>query len=203
RHAGPVLFVPAVVGLITEPAMPAMIVFVAPSSFVVAATAYRLALAFGALGRGGGLAVSPAELAALDERRLPTYTVLVPLLREAAVLPRLVAALSALDYPRHRLDVRLLVEADDAETLAAARRVELPAHVTLVEVPPGAPRTKPRALAYGLLLARGERLVVYDAEDRPAPDQLKKAVVAFAAAGPRVACLQARLACFNGEQSVL
>src|SRR5205823_3633696 len=79
----------------------------------------------------------------------------------------------------------------------------LPPHVTLVEVPPGAPRTKPRALAYGLLLARGERVVVYDAEDRPPPDQLKAAVAAFARAGARVACLQARLAPFNGERGLL
>ncbi|TMM01455.1 MAG: glycosyltransferase [Actinobacteria bacterium] len=203
RHAGAALVVAAVVGLLTEPATTATIVLGAASSFVVAATAYRLALAFGALGRGGGLAVSPAELAALDERRLPTYTVLVPLLREAAVLGRLLAALTALDYPRHRLDIRLLVEADDAETLAAAQRADLPPHVTLVEVPPGAPRTKPRALAYGLLLARGERVVVYDAEDRPPPDQLKAAVAAFARAGARVACLQARLAPFNAERGLL
>ena len=121
----------------------------------------------------------------------------------AAVLPRLLAALAALDYPPHLLDVRLLIEADDAETLVAVRRAELAPHVTIVEVPPGHPRTKPRALAYGLLHARGERLVVFDAEDRPAPDQLRRAVAAFYRAGPRVACLQARLATFNTTQNLL
>ncbi|HEY3020743.1 MAG TPA: glycosyltransferase [Solirubrobacteraceae bacterium] len=203
RRAGAALVVAVLVGLLAAPGTTATIVLGAAAAFIVAATATRLALAFGALGRGGGLAVTDAELAGLDEHRLPTYTVLVPLLREAAVLGRLLAALAALDYPRHLLDVRLLVEADDAETLAAAERAALPPHVTLVEVPPGAPRTKPRALAYGLLLARGERLVVYDAEDRPPPDQLKAAVAAFGRAGARVACLQARLAPFNAERGLL
>jgi hypothetical protein len=192
-----------VVGLLLAPGTTAAIALGAAAVVVAVITATRLWLGFSMLGRAGAIAVSPAELAAVDERALPTYSVLVPLLREGAVVPQLLAALAALDYPRHRLDVRLLVETDDAETLTAVRRAELPPHVTLVEVPLGAPRTKPRALAYGLLHARGERLVVFDAEDRPDPDQLRKAVVAFASSPRRVACLQARLGTYNGDRSVL
>jgi hypothetical protein len=192
-----------VVGLLLDPATTAAVVLAAAAVVVAVVTAARLWLGFSALGRGEAVTVSPADLAALEERALPTYTVLVPLLREGPLVPRLLAALAALDYPRHRLDVRLLVEADDAETLTALRCSELPPHVTLVEVPLGAPRTKPRALAYGLLHARGQRLVVFDAEDRPDADQLRKAVAAFARAPRRVACLQARLATYNGDRSVL
>ena len=192
-----------VLGLLVDAAATAAIALGAAAVVIAGITAMRLWLGFTALGRADAITVSPAELAALDERTLPTYTVLVPLLREGPLVPRLLAALAALDYPHHRLDVRLLVETDDAETLAAVRRSELPAHVTLVEVPLGSPRTKPRALAYGLLHARGERLVVFDAEDRPDADQLRKAVVAFARSPRRVACLQARLGTYNGDASVL
>ena len=202
RLAAFVLLV-VLVGALVSPRTTAEVLLGAGVVVIVAVTAYRLALAFAMLGRGEGVAVSAGDLVALDDRALPVYTVLVPLLREAAVLPRLLAALDALDYPRHRLDVRLLVEGDDAETLTALRRVTLGAHVTVVEVPPGQPRTKPRALAYGLLFARGEHVVVYDAEDRPPPDQLLQAVAAFRRCGPRVACVQARLACFNAEGGLL
>jgi cellulose synthase/poly-beta-1,6-N-acetylglucosamine synthase-like glycosyltransferase len=192
-----------VVGLLLAPGSTAAIALGIAAVAVALITAARLWLGFSMLGRSAAIEISPADLAAADERALPTYTVLVPLLREGAMVPRLLAALAALDYPRHRLDVRLLVETDDAETLAAVRRAELPPHVTLVEVPLGAPRTKPRALAYGLLHARGERLVVFDAEDRPEPDQLRKAAAAFERLPRRVACLQARLATYNGDRSVL
>jgi hypothetical protein len=203
RWALGVLVVALVVGLVLDPATTATVALAAGAGLVAAITAARLWLGFSALGHAEGIAIPSEDLAALDERELPTYTVLVPLLREAAMVPRLLAALASLDYPRHLLDVRLLVETDDAETLEAIRRSELPPHATLVEVPLGGPRTKPRALAYGLLLARGERLVVYDAEDRPQPDQLLRAVAAFERVPRRVACLQARLETYNASQSVL
>ena len=203
QRLGALVLLVALVGVLVAPRATAEVMLGAGVVVIVAVTAYRLALAFAMLGHSEGVAISDGELAALGDRDLPVYTVLVPLLREAAVVPRLLAALDGLDYPRHRLDVRLLVEADDAETLTAVRRATLGAHMTVVAVPPGQPRTKPRALAYGLLFARGEHVVVYDAEDRPAPDQLRLAVAAFARCGPRVACLQARLGCFNGDRGLL
>jgi cellulose synthase/poly-beta-1,6-N-acetylglucosamine synthase-like glycosyltransferase len=124
---------------------------------------------------------------------LPSYTILVPLYREAAILPALAQALAALDYPRARLDVLLAIEQDDAETLCAARALGL----EIVEVPPGGPRTKPKAANYALQFARGEYVVVYDAEDRPEPDQLLKAVAAFRSLPRKVACVQARLNFYN------
>jgi cellulose synthase/poly-beta-1,6-N-acetylglucosamine synthase-like glycosyltransferase len=50
--------------------------------------------------------------------------------------------------------------------------------MTVILVPRGTPQTKPKACNVGLFFARGDYLVIYDAEDRPDPDQLKKAVVA-------------------------
>lgn len=133
----------------------------------------------------------------LAARELPVYSVLVPLYREAASVRGLVGALAALDYPATKLDVRLLVECDDHETLRAIEHCALPPHFEVMRLPPGEPRTKPRALTVGLAAARGQYLVVYDAEDRPEPGQLREALALFDAHSTRLACVQARLTIDN------
>jgi cellulose synthase/poly-beta-1,6-N-acetylglucosamine synthase-like glycosyltransferase len=135
---------------------------------------------------------------------LPEYTVLVPVFHEPEVMTNLVANLRQLDYPGERVQILLLVETDDRDTIAAARAAIGPAqdlHILLV--PPGGPRTKPKALNYGLTHATGELLTIFDAEDRPDPLQLRKAAVAFSKLEPHVACLQARLGFFNGGQNLI
>ena len=147
--------------------------------------------------------VTDDEIRGMDARRLPTYTILVPLRDEAGVLGQLVAALSRLDYPQDRLDIKLLLEEDDRSTLAAALALRLPACVEIVVLPDAQPRTKPKACNYGLLHARGEFVVIYDAEDLPQPDQIKKAVAAFRTASSDVACVQAKLSYYNRMQNSL
>ena len=146
-------------------------------------------------------AAADSQVAAGDD--LPTYTVLVPLHREARMLPRLVERLKLIDYPPSRLEILLLIEMDDVETQRAARSCPLPPHIRSMIMPPGQPRTKPRALNVGLHEAQGEYLVIYDAEDRPEQDQLRKAVAAFRSVPANIVCLQARLNFYNRHQSLL
>jgi cellulose synthase/poly-beta-1,6-N-acetylglucosamine synthase-like glycosyltransferase len=133
----------------------------------------------------------------------PVFTVLCPMYREVAVLPQLIAAMNALDYPAESLQVLLLLEEDDVESVEALASMALPATFEVVVVPDGLPKTKPRACNYGLLVARGEYVVIFDAEDVPEPDQLKKAATAFARSPTQVACLQAPLNFYNPRQNVL
>lgn len=135
----------------------------------------------------------PLPRHALSDADLPRYTVLCPLHREAAVVPALLAALAALDYPKAKLSILLLVEADDPETRAAIAACAPHPAVQVVVVPPEGPRTKPKALMLGLGLADGDHVVVYDAEDRPGAGQLREAAETFAAADERLGCLQAPL----------
>lgn len=124
----------------------------------------------------------------------PRYTVLAALHDEAEVVDQLVRRLSAIDYPADRLQGFLALEADDAATLEAARAAPLPGWLTVLVVPDGTPRTKPRALNHALAAATGELLTVYDAEDHPDPLQLREAAARFAAdPSGRLACLQAPL----------
>lgn len=139
----------------------------------------------------------------LDDDELPTYTILVPLHREGKILPTLIQRLKKLDYPSSRLEILLLVELEDEETQAAIRYSALPAHIRQVIMPPGQPRTKPRALNVGLHEAHGQFIVIYDAEDCPEPDQLRKAVAGFRSLPNHVVCLQARLNFYNRYQSLL
>lgn len=139
----------------------------------------------------------------LPDDGLPVYTVLVPLYHEASSVPGILTALDGLDYPRHKLDVKLVIESDDVETYEAARLARPPAYVELLRVPVSQPRTKPKACNYALQFARGEYVTIYDAEDRPAPDQLRKAVALFIASPPEVVCLQARLNYYNRNENWL
>lgn len=139
----------------------------------------------------------------LPDAELPVYTVLVPLYRETEVIAQLVRSLRALDYPAERLDVKIILEASDPDTLRHAETLKLPEHFELLVVPDRFPRTKPKALNYGLGFARGSLLTIYDAEDVPSPDQLRLAAATFAASPPDVVCLQAPLAFYNASETRL
>ena len=143
--------------------------------------------------------VDPPVHAAVPEAELPRFAVLVPLHREAAVVGDLVAALSRLDYPADRLDLRLVVEADDAETRAAAEAAVGGTPVEILAVPAAEPRTKPKALNFALACVDAPFVTVFDAEDRPDPDQLRKAAAAFRAGGPDLAVVQAALEIDHAE----
>ncbi|HEY0722300.1 MAG TPA: glycosyltransferase family 2 protein [Gammaproteobacteria bacterium] len=147
--------------------------------------------------------VNDDEVAALSDTDLPTYTVLVPMYKEPEVLPIITESLRQLDYPLSKLDIKLILEDDDAETIASAKRLGLEGIFEIIRVPPSLPRTKPKACNYALQFARGEYVTIYDAEDRPEADQLKKAVVAFRKASPNTAVIQARLNYFNAEENWL
>ncbi len=146
------------------------------------------------------VAASPALL---SDARCPTYAVLVPLYDEAEVVPGLVAALERLDYPKHKLAISFIVETSDAKTREAFARQDLSPHMRVIVAPPGVPRTKPRALNFALAQTPGRFVVVFDAEDLPEPDQLRRAVVTFARAPGSVACLQSRLNTINPYESFL
>lgn len=184
--------------------MNTLITLVGICSFVyLVVSVYKFRLTLRALGTHLETDVTDDEIAALDERTLPVYTILVPLYKEAGIVPRLVRDINALDYPRTRLDVKLLCEEDDLETIDRILEMELPPHFHLVVVPDSQPKTKPKACNYGLQLSIGSLCVIYDAEDRPDPDQLKKAVIAFGRVESNVVCVQAKLNHFNQDQNLL
>ncbi len=134
---------------------------------------------------------------------LPVVSLLVPLFREREIAERLVRRLERLDYPPHLLDICLVVEEDDRLTRRALAASDLPPGMRQIVVPEGAVRTKPRALNYALDFCRGSIVGIYDAEDAPAPDQIRAVVRGFRAASPDVACLQGVLDFYNARTNWL
>jgi len=139
----------------------------------------------------------------LTDEELPVFTVLVPMFREPKMLPVLARSLRELDYPLGKLDIKLVLEASDHETIEVASKLGLEGVFEVIRVPPSHPQTKPKACNFALQFARGEFLVIYDAEDRPEPDQLRKVVATFRQSSPNTACLQCRLSYFNANENWL
>jgi len=134
----------------------------------------------------------------------PVYTVLVPLFHEPEqVLASIIKAIKNLDYPQNKLDVIFLFEKNDKHTINLAKRLGPPSSWRFFYVPNGTPTTKPKACNYGLYFARGKYLVIYDAEDIPEPDQLKKALAAFNNSPEEYATFQAFLNYYNRNENFL
>jgi cellulose synthase/poly-beta-1,6-N-acetylglucosamine synthase-like glycosyltransferase len=142
------------------------------------------------------------EIEAIDERKLPVYTILLPLYKEKNIAAKLMQNIEHLDYPKSKLDVRLLLEEDDLGTIKLVRSLDLPSYYTVLIVPRSFPRTKPKAFNYGLINARGKYTVIFDAEDKPEPDQLKKAFYAFDHLPKECICIQAKLNYYNSKQNL-
>lgn len=138
-----------------------------------------------------------------DYKKLPRVSILVPLLREEAVTGHLLDALAAMDYPAPLLDIKLVLEEDDAVTRAAISRAELPPTIDVITVPADGLRTKPRAMNYALPFCEGDIVGVYDAEDRPDPAQLRAVVAHLKDAPPDVACVQGHLDFYNSDRNWL
>jgi cellulose synthase/poly-beta-1,6-N-acetylglucosamine synthase-like glycosyltransferase len=172
-----------------------LILYAAASIFRV----HLINLATNPARRSATYSAAPVE----GDEDLPMYTILVPMYREAAVVPKLLRALVELDYPAHKLDILLICEEDDEETAPAIAQEELGSQFRLIVVPDAQPKTKPKACNYALEFARGEIVVIFDAEDRPEPDQLRRVLAVFEQVDDNVACVQARLAYWNWNTNLL
>ncbi len=224
RHHGRLLLKMAVFGLARhQPEMSASVRFSAPQVFVIAGLVAGAAL-LGMLKGAGALSFAAAiagtlffafivairiycllplprppahDPPGLRDEALPTYSVLVPLFKETEVLGQLIRALIAIDYPKEKLDIKLILEEGDVRMHQAVAEFALPPHFDIVIVPQGNPQTKPRALSYALQFAWGSLVTIYDAEDIPDLRQLRQAAATFAVAPNEVACLQATLSFYN------
>ncbi|WP_107892899.1 glycosyltransferase family 2 protein [Rhodovulum imhoffii] len=134
---------------------------------------------------------------------LPVVSLLIPLYKEADVADRLIRRLSRLDYPPEQLDICFVTESDDDLTRFMLARADLPPWMRVITVPDGPLRTKPRALNYALDICRGSIIGIYDAEDAPETDQIRKVVRHFRSSPPDVVCLQAALDYYNHSQNWL
>jgi glycosyltransferase XagB len=160
-------------------------------------------LIYSGLSTSPELKIKKTEIDNEAGREWPLYTIFCPLYKEWEILPQFIYAMSRIDYPKDKLQVMLLLEEDDQETVQKAREFNLPSYFEIVVVPHSKPKTKPKACNYGILKARGEYVVIYDAEDAPERYQLKRAILAFERVAENVKCIQAKLNYYNPRQNML
>ncbi len=180
-----------------------IILNVAMSVFFLVAIVFKLFLSLVGSRFELHQAVTKDDVRDLIEADLPVYTILLPVYKEDKLIKKLIWNLQSLDYPREKLDVKLLIEEDDEKTLNAVRNLDFPATFEVIIVPFHMPQTKPKACNYGLLFARGEYLTIYDAEDIPDTDQLKKVVSLFNKLPENYICVQSALNYFNRNENFL
>ncbi|MCX8008959.1 MAG: glycosyltransferase [Patescibacteria group bacterium] len=164
---------------------------------------FNLFLIYRSFSKAPEITISKEEIDAVPDKHWPMYTIFCPLYKEWNVLPQFITAITRIDYPQDKLQVMLLLEEDDKETIKHAKAMQLPKNFEIIIVPHSYPKTKPKAINYGLTKAKGEYVVIYDAEDIPDPLQLKKAVLAFQKSDSRVICIQAKLNFYNPRQNLL
>lgn len=200
--AGLVLWL--VAGLVLAPVTTLIVLQTLITVFYTGNFVFKAILAWaGGRGQAAGAKALEAEARLLSAADLPVYTILVPMFREPEVLPILAGALRDLDYPLAKLDIKIVLEEGDDETIDAAKRLGLEGIFEIVRVPASQPQTKPKACNYALPFARGEYLVIFDAEDKPERDQLRKVVAAFRRAPDNIACIQCRLNYYNADENWL
>lgn len=147
--------------------------------------------------------VKEKQIEELVDEELPVYTILVPVYKEANIVGKLVTNLGGLDWPVEKLEVLVLTEEDDQETRDAVAAANPPEYMSVITVPDSVPRTKPKACNYGLMVAAGDYVTVYDAEDQPDSDQLKKTYITFRDGPDDLVCVQAALNYFNAKENIL
>ncbi|TAH11499.1 MAG: glycosyltransferase [Sphingobacteriia bacterium] len=173
------------------------------SSFFLFAIVFKLYIALKGSRYELHQAVTKEEVRAVANSTLPVYTILLPVYKEDKLIRKLIWNLRSLDYPRGKLDVKLLIEEDDDKTLNAVRNLDFPANFETIVVPYHLPKTKPKACNYGLFFCKGKYLTIYDAEDVPDSDQLKKVVCLFRKLPKDYIVLQGALNYFNKNENLL
>jgi cellulose synthase/poly-beta-1,6-N-acetylglucosamine synthase-like glycosyltransferase len=191
------------IGLVLSFKNTSIIINVIISSFFLVAIIFKLFLALVGSRFELHQAVTKEDLKLVYDNDLPVYTILLPVYKEDKLIKKLIWNLQSIDYPRHKLDIKLLIEEDDEKTFNAIKDLDFPAIFEVIVVPFHMPKTKPKACNYGLHFARGKYLTIYDAEDIPDTDQLKKVVSLFEKLPAEYICVQSALNYFNRNENFL
>jgi cellulose synthase/poly-beta-1,6-N-acetylglucosamine synthase-like glycosyltransferase len=197
------VFAVIAIGMVLSFKNTSIIINVIISMFFLVAIIFKLFLALVGSRFELHQAVTKEEVRNVIDDELPPYTILLPVYKEDKLIKKLIWNLQSIDYPREQLDIKLLIEEDDDKTLKAVQSLDFPAVFEVIIVPFHMPKTKPKACNYGLHFSRGKFLTIYDAEDIPDTDQLKKVVALFTKLPEHYICIQSALNYFNRNENFL
>jgi cellulose synthase/poly-beta-1,6-N-acetylglucosamine synthase-like glycosyltransferase len=105
-----------------------------------------------------------------------SFTAIVPVRHEEMVIGQTINAIAEIDYPKQLMEIVVVCRTDDPETISEVWNAEMrlkengkSANVVL-ELFDDNPINKPHSLNVGLRKARGNVVVIFDAEDQPHKD---------------------------------
>jgi cellulose synthase/poly-beta-1,6-N-acetylglucosamine synthase-like glycosyltransferase len=148
--------------------------------------------------------LAAAPLQQYAETELPTITVQLPIFNEMYVIERLLEAVCQLDYPEDKLDIQVLDDSlDETQKICQAKVLDLQKkHPNIHYIHrPDRWGFKAGALDHGLQFAKGELIIIFDADFIPTSDTLLKMVHHFS--DPAVGMVQARWTHLNRNYSLL
>ncbi|MGQ9819957.1 MAG: cellulose synthase family protein [Candidatus Kapaibacteriales bacterium] len=137
-------------------------------------------------------------------KELPRVTVQLPIYNEVYVVERLIRHVCNFDYPKDKLEIQVLDDSTDetqglAQTLVNEYRQKgFDIHYIHRNNREG---FKAGALRYGLELATGEFIAIFDADFTPQPDFLLKTIPYFQ--DPKIGMVQTRWGHINEDYSIL
>lgn len=135
---------------------------------------------------------------------LPSVTIQLPVYNELYVVERLIDAVVKLQYPTDKLDIQVLDDSTDETVAIIARKIadykRLGFDIEHIRRPERK-GFKAGALAYGLTIAKGELMAIFDADFVPDPEFLLKTVPHFS--DPKVAIVQTRWEHLNEDFSLI
>lgn len=173
---------------------------------------YVLCLLFIFLFSLGQLHLTWHYLRSLKERKVsvpqpavwPVVTVQLPVYNERYVVERLIDAIATFDYPKERLEIQVLDDSTDETVDLIAEKVAY-YQTQGVDIKhlrrPDRQGYKAGALAYGLSVARGEFIAIFDADFLPSPDFLQRTLPHFV--HPKTGVVQTRWGHINKDYSLL
>ncbi len=145
-------------------------------------------------------AITDDDILALTPDDLPIVSVFIPLYKEPDIIPQIFRYLSDFNYPQEKLDIIFILESTDTETAEAFLAMRPPAHFKALLSPDIQPKTKPKAMNVAFREAKGEVLVIFDAEVLPERDQLKRAIATFKRF-PEAKYLHGRMDVYNADEN--
>ena len=136
----------------------------------------------------------------VETKSLPYYSVVVPVKNEGKVIGRLLTSLSKLDYPKDKIEIIVVEDGSNDNTLEVCKRFA-GTHANVKILEKASSNGKPSALNYGIEQSQGDIIAIFDADNVPAKDALLKAAGYFE--DSKVAAVQGRTMSINSKENML
>jgi len=138
-------------------------------------------------------------------KKSPFVTVQLPIYNEQNVIKRLLDAVVNLDYPSDKIEIQVLDDSDDNSTiyvknLISKLKVKTNLRINHI-IRKNRDGFKAGALKYGLKLAKGDYIAIFDADFVPRSDWLKKTICGFN--DPKIGAVQTKWNHINKNFSLL